>query len=62
MNLIHRLVARRSLQSIWSRAILFLFLANPAFAQLDMDFSPRAFKGAPLVASVQADSITPGGR
>ncbi len=61
MNLIHRLVARRSLQSIWSRAILFLFLANPAFAQLDMDFSPRAFKGAPLVATVQADSITPGG-
>ena len=61
MNLIHRLVGRRVLQSFWSRLILFPFLATPAFAQLDMDFSPRTFQGTPLVASVQADSTQPGG-
>ncbi|MDE0888545.1 MAG: hypothetical protein OSA40_03710 [Phycisphaerales bacterium] len=53
MILISHLLDRRLPRAIWARLIPVLILANPAVGQLGNDFSPRAFNGKPLVASVR---------
>lgn len=54
MSLISNFLDRRIPQTLWSCMIPLLILADPAGAQVDNDFSPRTFHGAPLVASVQS--------
>ena len=61
MNLISKTLNRRIPKAIWIGILPLLILANPAIGQLDNDFSPRSFHGAPLVASVQLDAKKPGG-